>query len=1021
MRGSKTLRHISNWLIVCSSIFLVLGSSKTFALNPRLDISQYAHTSWSARDGYFRGAIISIAQTVDGYLWIGTGFGLLRYDGARFVEWHIPDEANLPRPPFEQLLGTRDGSLWIGGVNGLARLKDGKLTNYPELKGTAVTAITEDHEGTVWIGGSHYPFAQLCSLRSDQMQCVGETAFGDWVDSIYEDRSGSLWVGSSTGLWHWRPGARQLYHNENIAPVVGMATDSNGAMVTAHQREIRIMTSPGLGQAAPWRIGQEPVHGRELLRDRDGGLWIGTVDQGLVHRHEGRQDVFTRIDGLSGDMVRNLFEDREGNIWVATLQGLDRFHNIAIPTITKRQGLPSDEVFAVLATSDNSVWVGTRFGLTQIDQGIVGTALSKKQGLPDNIVETMYKDRKGRLLVTTDIDHGLAFFENGHFIRLTAPGGNVLSMTEDRAGNFWLCDRDLGLIHLTSEGTLVNIVPWSKFIGRIAFSTVADPIRGGIWLGSAHGDLWRTLDGKIVERYGAAEGVPDGQIRDLQVDPDGTVWAATRGGLLRLRGNRIGLLNTKNGLPCDIVHWKSKDKAGAIWLYTECGVVGFANAELAGWSNQPDRKVRVKAFYDNVPNQAINGYYTPYVTQTSSGVLYFGTVGDGVAVIDPRNFSENKLPPPVYVQQASADGKDYSASSNLKLPPRVHDLRIDYTALSFVDPQKVRFRYQLLGQDLTWQNAGVRRQAFYSNLRPGSYRFRVIACNNDGIWNEAGATLAFSIAPAWYQTIWFRVLCLALGTLIVWSIYKLRVRQVARILSARFDDRLAERTRLAREFHDTFLQTIQGSKLVADDALDAPVDSARMQKALNRLSVWLEQAMQEGRAVLNSLRSSTTQTDNLAEALQRATEDGFVPQSMKVEFTLVGEARDIHPIVRDEVYRIGYEAIHNACTHSAASQLHVELAYAHELSLDVRDNGKGIDPDVVSKGKAFHFGLQGMRERAARIGGKLNFSSSLDFGTKVELIVPGSIAFMDRKTAKVTMYARFAHFLGKTKKTRDLN
>jgi signal transduction histidine kinase len=365
-------------------------------------------------------------------------------------------------------------------------------------------------------------------------------------------------------------------------------------------------------------------------------------------------------------------------------------------------------------------------------------------------------------------------------------------------------------------------------------------------------------------------------------------------------------------------------------------------------------------------------------------------------MIDPAHLAGNALPPPVRVEEVIADRKSYSPSKDLRLPPFTRDLEIDYTALSFVAPKKVRFRYRLEGRDTVWQEPGTRRQAFYNDLRPRTYRFRVIACNNDGVWNDAGATLDFSVMPAWYQTNWFRALCLISGGFVVCLIYRLRVRQISRAISARFDERLAERTRMARDLHDTFLQTVQGSKLVADDALEPSTDLIRMRRAMEQLSVWLGRATEEGRAALNSLRTATTQTNDLAEALRRVTQDGVIPSSMTVTFSVVGGAREIHPIVRDEIYRIGYEAIRNAGTHSGATQLEVELRYADDLTLRVSDNGIGIDPAVADRGKDGHFGLQGMRERAARIGGKLTLVSSSNSGTEIRLIVPGAIIFQKR-------------------------
>jgi hypothetical protein len=313
-----------------------------------------------------------------------------------------------------------------------------------------------------------------------------------------------------------------------------------------------------------------------------------------------------------------------------------------------------------------------------------------------------------------------------------------------------------------------------------------------------------------------------------------------------------------------------EDGQRALWLYTQCGLVEIAGTELQRWWAQPDITMQLKTFeaFDGVqPGRA------PFAgaARSPDGRLWFAN--SVMQMIDPDHLSGNALPPPVHVEGVIAGRKNYSPRKDLRLPPLTRDLEIDYTALSFVAPQKMRFRYKLEGRDADWQEPGTRRQAFYSDLRPRRYRFGVIACNNDGVWNEAGATLDFSVAPAWYQTNWFRILCIVSGVLIiVWVLYQLRVRQIARSIGVRFDERLAERTRMARDVHDTFLQTLQGSKLVADDALEPSTDPIRMRRAMEQLSVWLGRATQEGRAALNSLRTATTQTNGLAEALRRVTE-----------------------------------------------------------------------------------------------------------------------------------------------------
>ena len=440
------------------------------------------------------------------------------------------------------------------------------------------------------------------------------------------------------------------------------------------------------------------------------------------------------------------------------------------------------------------------------------------------------------------------------------------------------------------------------------------------------------------------------------------------------------------------------DNSGALWLYAECGLLKVEASELAKWRERADSQLDVKVF--DALDGAHPGHQStvqPGSSKAPDGRLWFLN-GLVVQMLDPANLYRNGIPPPVHIEEVVADHKKYQPQDKLRLPALTRELEIDYTGLSFMVPQKVRFRYKLEGHDAGWEEPGTRRQAFYSDLPPGTYRFRVVACNNDGIWNEAGATLDFSVAPAWYQTALFRLLCAATAIFVVWVLYRLRVRKIARAISARFDERLAERTRLARELHDTFVQTIQGSKMVADDALEQSDDPVRMRRAMERLSVWLGQATEEGRAALNSLRTSTTQRNDLAEALQRATENDLVPSSMAVSFSVAGQAREMHPIVRDEIYRIGFEAIRNAAMHSKASRLEVGLEYAHDLTIRVSDNGIGIDPAVADHGKDSHFGLQGMRERAARIGGKLTLASSATSGTEIILVVPGGIVFRKAKS-----------------------
>ena len=452
-------------------------------------------------------------------------------------------------------------------------------------------------------------------------------------------------------------------------------------------------------------------------------------------------------------------------------------------------------------------------------------------------------------------------------------------------------------------------------------------------------------------------------------------------------------------------------------MYAQCGIVHIPRGELLKWREDDRTVVRVETFDVFDGARPYSTPFQPPASQSPDGRLWFANE-NVVQMLDPNHLRANTLAPPVQVEQLVADHKSYSPSRRASLPALTRDLEIDYTALSFAVPQKVRFRYKLEGHDPSWQEAQTRRQAFYNDLPPGAYRFRVMACNNSGVWNETAATLDFSIAPAWFQTRWFHIFSVLGGLMLLWAFISVRMWQMRKSLSARFDERLAERTRMARELHDTFLQTLQGSKLVADDALERSADPAHMRRAMEQLSVWLERAIHEARAALNSLRTSTTQTNDLAEAFKRATEEGRMQSRMDASFSVSGYSKEMHPVVRDEIYRIGYEAIRNAYMHSNGTRLEVSLRYGKDLAVCVRDNGVGIDPVVADRGRNGHFGLQGMRERAERIGGKLLIASSPDSGTEVTIVVPAGVVC---GKSRVTLLEKVRNLFRRTDRTFPSN
>jgi signal transduction histidine kinase/ligand-binding sensor domain-containing protein len=976
-----------------AAAFILACCTCAFALNLALDINQYAHKAWTIRDGFFKSVIYSIAQTPDGYLWLGTEFGLFRFDGVRSVPWQPPAGEHLPSTYVRSVLAARDGRLWIGTAEGLVSWKDGGLTQYPELAGQNVHALLEDRDGVVWAGGS-LPTGKLCGIRGSSVLCYGaDGSLGRGFFFLHEDSAGSLWAAGPTGLWQWKPNPPKLYPMAH--PPLEIESENGALLISSRSGITRLVDGKADAYPLPGAVGKyTPVR---LLRDRNGGLWIGTTDRGLLHVHDGRTDVFARSDGLSGDYIQKLFEDREGNIWVATVDGLDRFRDFAIPTISVKQGLSDASVVSVLADRDGSIWFGTKDGLNKWNDGKITIYRKRGSGLPDDIVDSLFQDNRGRIWVSTH--HGVAYLEKGRFTTVAAvPGGIVHSITGDTVGNLWIGDQNQGLFH-SIGGSMFERIPWAN-MGRKDFASalISDSSQGGLWLGFYRGGVAFFKDGQVRATYGSADGLGEGRVTGLELDGEGALWAATAGGLSRVKNGRVATLTSKNGLPCDRIHWAVEDDAHSLWLYTACGLVQVARPELDAWGGDPKRIVQSTIFdsSDGVRLRAIAASeYSPRVARASDGKLWFLPF-DGVNVIDPRHIPVNKVPPPVHIEQITADRKTYETSSNLRLPPLIRDLEIDYTALSLVAPEKMRFRVKLEGHDPDWKDVGNERKAFYNDLPPRNYRFRVMASNNSGVWNGAGASFDFSIRPAYYQAAWFQASCAGAFLGLLWALYQFRLHQIAQEYNVRMEERVNERTRIARDLHDTLLQSFQG--VVFRFQAVRNMLPRRPDEAIQALDSALErtdQAIAEGRDAIQGLRSSTVISNELAEAV-RAIGGEMTHQHDSAGFlvTVEGPPRDLRPILRDEIYAIAREAIRNAFLHAEARHIEADIGYnGGSFQLRIRDDGKGIDPGIVSEGRAGHYGVPGMRERARRIGGKLDVWTRTGTGTEIEFSIPGSIAY----------------------------
>lgn len=964
-------------------------------------ITQFYHTAWTAKDGA-PSQITALAQTRDGYLWIGSERGLFRFDGVQFEPYESPPGIVLPSHNINTLKATTDGGLWISfNPSGLAFLKDRSLSIHhlpQELPVSEVVCFAEDLDGRIWAGAR----TGLVMFDGSSWIMVSH----DWqfahrrIWASFVDRDGTLWVAADNTIDFLKRGSRKFEQTK---------LRSDGIVQLGQAKDGRLWMADWFGPVKPLPLpGAEfgvddvkiGIKAHKFIFDREGALWLtGNQLEGIRRVRfpeqsskrdpldDGRPESFSALDGLTDNSPNGILEDREGNIWVSSNKGLDRFrHSHLVPVI-----LPSGyRDLTLRAGDDGEIWVASFNAVPLLRiRGEKFAAMSVRWE-----ISSVCEDSSGA--VWWGGLGGLWRQQNDRFDYFPEPKTanrdwfwEVIPSGSD--GGLWVGVGDVGLFHFRN-GAWTNRPKPAGLLERVPSASYRDPT-GRIWFGYTENRVY-LLDGEQVRSYSRDDGLDIGRIRVIR-GRGPHFWFGGELGLAVFINGHFRTVFKAGGDPFGTVSGIVETADGALWLNNLHGVVHLSPEEVRKLVENPDHEARYLTFdfLDGLPGAPQMNPRSSTAIEATDGRLWFAT-DNGLAWIDPAHISKNLVPPPVSIRFLDTEDKRYEPNADVSLPAGTNHLKIDYTALSLSVPERVRFRYQLEGSDQEWQDVGTRRQAIYTNLGPGTYTFRVTASNNDGIWNETGATLIFRIAPSWYQTTWFRVLCVFAGLVFVWAVYRLRLQQIAARISAQFDARLAERTRLARDLHDTFLQTIQGSKLVADDALEENSDPPRMREAMEQLSVWLGQATEEGRAALNSLRTSTTQRNDLVEALRRATEDKALSGSIAVTINVVGVSREMHPIVRDEVYRIGYEAIRNAFAHSQASRLEVEVRYTNDLFVRISDNGIGISPGVSKKGKEGHFGLQGMRERAAAIGAKLTLISSDHTGTELTITVPGNVLFL---------------------------
>lgn len=964
------------------------------ALDAERAIGQYLRDRWGSESGFPGGPVYAIAQTADGYLWIGAEKGLFRFDGLTFRQFD-PGAGLKAGPAVLGVAGAPDGSLWV-------RLRGSALVRYDARafhdlfadmgtqasvvsamgpgRGEAMLLATLARGPMVYRGGRFEPILPASALPSSS-----------FVIAIEEAAGGDVWLGSrDAGVFRVRGAEVQRF-------TAGLPDFKVNALLAAPDGGVWIGTDRGVARwdgttitqaGIPAALQRIPV--LAMLRDREANVWLAAGSGGLLRVGPGGAVHTAAEAGWALGHVAATFEDRDGNLWIATDRGLERWRDPAFTTYPAARGMPRDPSGPVFPAEDGRVWFGPASGgLFWIRDGRVHQVT--EAGLPGDVVYSIHGE--GR-----DV-----------WVGRQRGGITVLRVADDavRAERFTqrqgLAQDNVFAIHRTRDGA--------------------------VWAGTLSGGASVLRQGRFTT-YDTRNGLPSNTVASILEARDGTMWFGTPNGLSALSGGLWRTFTTRDGLPSNDVNTLFEDQAGFLWIGTARGIavvaghirtVGLDVAELrepilgiAGdrsgslWISTGDGILRVDrdALLQVRPHAndlrrygVADGLLSVESTRRhrvvaadAKGRIWFALTS-GLSMADPVRADQRALPAITVVQQLTADGTAIDLRGPIRIPASGRRIAVTYAGLSLSVPERVRFRYRLDGFDRDWSDPVAERQAVYTNLAPGPYRFRVMASNSDGAWNGAEATVPFEVVPLVWQTAWFRLSVLALAALTGWGLYRLRVRQVARQLNARFEERLAERTRIAQELHDTLLQGFISASMQLDVAVDRLPEDSPARSPLGRVHDLMRRVIDEGREAVRGLRASSAAPHDLEQAFAGVQQElGVGGPTYRV--IVEGRPRPLTPIIRDEVYRIGREGLLNAFRHSGAAHVEIELEYgAKELCVLVRDDGRGVDPHVVQAGADGHWGLTGMRERAQRIGGTLRIRSRPAAGTEVELRVPGHVAF----------------------------
>jgi signal transduction histidine kinase/CheY-like chemotaxis protein/ligand-binding sensor domain-containing protein len=802
----KTYATIEGVILIPILILLLQGW--TLALNPKTKLSQYALDVWQEKEGLPQVTVNTIFQTKDGYLWIGTNEGLARFDGVRFVT--IEDESlGFARKEITTIGEADDGALWIGFQGGIARYKDKQITilnSQNGLSGGSASTITKDNKGNLWIGSS----SDICYGNYPNFTSINKKYGKDinMTKSIYIDANGSIWIGRKrTGIYQIKDG-EPIYHSfkrkegTELNNIISISGSADGTVWMAAQAGILIkhrdnnFTLYDLNKEGEGNLTFQVVH-----VDPEGSIWIGTRERGLFRFENEELVQYTNANiNFSMSDISALYTDREGSLWIGSqIDGLLRLRDVEFSSYTVKDGLANSRAYSLFEDSKKNIWIGSsgagfsilnNNGITKYNEKFDANGKTSPIGMVNSIIETV----DGTIWLATA--SGILEYKDGKIYQILKDiiNESVRIIFRDKDNGIWIArsEKGKGLIYIKDRKLIKEYTQQDGFAGGLT-RTIYQDSKGIVWIGTSHDGIAQFKDGKLLSSAGETI-LPNKYVTSIIEDKNGAIWIATKGGLSRYKDSRYINYTIKDGLPTHDLAQLLEDNEGNLWISTtSMGVFKISEKELNEFADGKIKSIHPK-LYTTRNGLSANNCEQYARLKTADGRLWFGSI-KGVIVTDPKSIRINTLVPPVYIEEILADGKQMPETISIQIEPGQGDLKINYTGLSFLMPEKVQFKYRLEGYDKYWVDAGTRRVAYYTNLSPGDYQFKVIACNNDDLWNETGAILNLYLKPHFYQTSWFYGACAIAIILLGYGLYRLRVRQMKmreRELVMLVDERTAE-------------------------------------------------------------------------------------------------------------------------------------------------------------------------------------------------------------------------------------